>query len=207
VNRELEAADPLLEQQKLLPDTEAAVSATEQLERRALRSVFPSNLAGAEAVPGLPGLSTTSVTDGDSRSLIASACSRPPDPRTNTFMLSHSEQPACQSLERSKPALVSQTGALLVLVGGTHSPHPTRPMPIYDYQCDACGNTFEELVRLGETPNCPACGSSSPRKLMSVPAPPGTSRALVAGARRQAAREGLLSNYSTAERKKLLRGT
>jgi putative FmdB family regulatory protein len=78
-------------------------------------------------------------------------------------------------------------------------------MPVYDYQCAACGNTFEELVRLGETPNCPACGAASPRKLLSAPSAPGTSRAIVAGARRQAAREGLLSNYSAAERKKLLR--
>lgn len=78
-------------------------------------------------------------------------------------------------------------------------------MPVYDYRCDACGASFEELVRLGETPNCPACGAGSPRKLLSVPSAPGTSQKIVASARRQADREGLLSNYSAAERKKLLR--
>jgi len=78
-------------------------------------------------------------------------------------------------------------------------------LPVYDYQCTACGKTFEELVRIGETPNCPECGAGSPRKLLSVPSAPGTSQTLVAGARRQAAREGLLSNYSAAERRKLLR--
>lgn len=78
-------------------------------------------------------------------------------------------------------------------------------MPIYDFQCSACGHAFEELVRLGETPNCPACGAESPRKLLSAPSPPGTSRATVAGARRQAAREGHLSNYTRAEKQKLLR--
>lgn len=78
-------------------------------------------------------------------------------------------------------------------------------MPIYDYECVVCGKSFEELVRLGETPNCPACGGASPRKLLSVPAAPGTSQSIVASARRQAAREGHLSNYSATERKKLLR--
>lgn len=78
-------------------------------------------------------------------------------------------------------------------------------MPVYDYRCAACGNCFEELVRLGETPNCPACGASAPQKLLSVPSAPGQSRATVASARKQAAREGHLSNYSKAERQKLLR--
>lgn len=76
-------------------------------------------------------------------------------------------------------------------------------MPIYDYQCSACGHEFEELVRLNETPNCPSCGASAPKRLMSVPAAPGRSKAVVASARQQAAREGHLSNYSRAERQKL----
>jgi putative FmdB family regulatory protein len=78
-------------------------------------------------------------------------------------------------------------------------------MPVYDYRCTACGNCFEELVRLGETPNCPACGKGPPEKLLSVPSAPGRSGEVVASARRQAAREGHFSHYSKAERNKLTR--
>jgi len=78
-------------------------------------------------------------------------------------------------------------------------------VPIYDFQCRACGKTFEELVRVGEVPPCPACGASAPEKLLSAPAAPGRSQALVSSARRQAAREGHFSNYSAVERRKLTR--
>jgi putative FmdB family regulatory protein len=78
-------------------------------------------------------------------------------------------------------------------------------MPVYDYRCSACGHCFEELVRLGETPSCPACGAGEPKKLLSAPAAPGRSRGIVASARRQAAREGHFSHYSSAERQKLSR--
>jgi putative FmdB family regulatory protein len=78
-------------------------------------------------------------------------------------------------------------------------------MPVYDYCCSSCGHCFEELVRLGETPNCPACNASAPLKLLSAPFAPGRSGATVASARQQAARDGHLSNYSRGERQKLLR--
>jgi putative FmdB family regulatory protein len=32
-------------------------------------------------------------------------------------------------------------------------------MPIYDYNCTACGEQFELLVLKGATPACPTCGS------------------------------------------------
>jgi putative FmdB family regulatory protein len=78
-------------------------------------------------------------------------------------------------------------------------------MPIYDYLCKACGHEFEELVRHGESPVCPKCQAGDLTKQISAPAAPGRSQATVASARRQAAREGHLSNYSRAERNKLLR--
>ncbi len=78
-------------------------------------------------------------------------------------------------------------------------------MPIYDYRCPACGHCFEELVRLGETPNCPSCGAGSPEKLPSLPAAPGRSQGVIKAARRAAAREGHLSNYTRSERQKLMR--
>ncbi|WP_454766043.1 FmdB family zinc ribbon protein [Cupriavidus campinensis] len=78
-------------------------------------------------------------------------------------------------------------------------------MPLYDYQCRDCHLQFELLVRSGASPVCPHCGGSALDKQVSAPAPPGRSKAIIASARRQAAREGHLSNYSAAERSKLLR--
>jgi putative FmdB family regulatory protein len=40
-------------------------------------------------------------------------------------------------------------------------------MPIYEYACDECGVTFEELVLDAKDPACPDCGSTSTHKLMS----------------------------------------
>ena len=76
-------------------------------------------------------------------------------------------------------------------------------MPIYDYRCTACGQASELLVRSTAVPTCPHCASPALERQVSRPAPQGTSRALVAGARRAAAREGHFSHYSKAERAKL----
>ncbi|MBV5293378.1 MAG: zinc ribbon domain-containing protein [Curvibacter lanceolatus] len=76
-------------------------------------------------------------------------------------------------------------------------------MPLYDYHCPACGHRFEALVRTGSTPACPQCGSSALERQISAPVPPGQSKSIIASARRQAAREGHLSNFSKAERGKL----
>lgn len=43
-------------------------------------------------------------------------------------------------------------------------------MPIYDYRCRSCGHVFDELVKLGETPDCPACKGNDLEKLRSLPA-------------------------------------
>ena len=45
-------------------------------------------------------------------------------------------------------------------------------MPLYEYQCDACGEQFELLVRAQEEPACPTCHSSRLGKRLSVPAAP-----------------------------------
>ncbi len=42
-------------------------------------------------------------------------------------------------------------------------------MPIYEYKCRTCGHPFEELVRLGETPNCPSCNGNDLERLRSPP--------------------------------------
>lgn len=45
-------------------------------------------------------------------------------------------------------------------------------MPIYPYQCNACGHQFETLVRSSETPSCPACESTDLRRQLSLIASP-----------------------------------
>ena len=36
-------------------------------------------------------------------------------------------------------------------------------VPIYEFECEACGERFEELVRAGEGADCPACGGQGKR--------------------------------------------
>ena len=45
-------------------------------------------------------------------------------------------------------------------------------MPLYDYQCDACGHRFEEIRKFSDPPieKCPSCGAHAVRKLVSSPA-------------------------------------
>ncbi len=76
-------------------------------------------------------------------------------------------------------------------------------MPLYDYHCPACGADFELLVRSSTVPQCPHCQATQLERQLSRIAPAGTSAALIAGARRQAAKEGHFSHYSKAERAKL----
>ncbi len=38
-------------------------------------------------------------------------------------------------------------------------------MPIYDYKCRKCAHRFEQIVKLNETPDCPACGAANPERL------------------------------------------
>jgi len=44
-------------------------------------------------------------------------------------------------------------------------------MPIYDYQCQSCGHTFDALQRLSEDQlkDCPECGKPQLKKLVSIP--------------------------------------
>ena len=44
-------------------------------------------------------------------------------------------------------------------------------MPLYEYQCDACGRRFERIQKFSDPPvtECPECGGAV-RKLLSSPA-------------------------------------
>lgn len=48
-------------------------------------------------------------------------------------------------------------------------------MPLYDYKCRKCGARFEELVKIGETPECPRCHDPRPEQLFSPSATVSTS--------------------------------
>ena len=44
-------------------------------------------------------------------------------------------------------------------------------MPVYEYHCNTCGESFEKLVRLAEIdtqPECPVCHSVDTRKRISL---------------------------------------
>jgi len=45
-------------------------------------------------------------------------------------------------------------------------------MPIYEYECNACGDQHEFIQKFSEGPKrkCPSCGKSRLRKLMSAAA-------------------------------------
>ena len=40
-------------------------------------------------------------------------------------------------------------------------------MPIYDFQCRACGREFEAIVRANDAPECPACHGRDLERLLS----------------------------------------
>lgn len=41
-------------------------------------------------------------------------------------------------------------------------------MPIYEYECKACGHEFEQLVRTGDVPSCPSCKGQDLTRLLSL---------------------------------------
>ena len=43
-------------------------------------------------------------------------------------------------------------------------------MPLYEYACSGCQQSFELLIRGNETPRCPTCGGERVEKQLSVPA-------------------------------------
>jgi putative FmdB family regulatory protein len=44
-------------------------------------------------------------------------------------------------------------------------------MPIYEYECEACGHSLDALQKMSDPPlaECPACGKPSLRKRVSAP--------------------------------------
>ena len=50
-------------------------------------------------------------------------------------------------------------------------------MPLYEYSCNHCNHTFEELVFNNEAVACPQCHTTRVKRLLSVPAKPRTESA------------------------------
>lgn len=47
-------------------------------------------------------------------------------------------------------------------------------VPIYEFECEECGERFEDLVAAGTAaPACPACKATGARRLLSTVSPPG----------------------------------
>src|SRR3954470_8220025 len=48
--------------------------------------------------------------------------------------------------------------------------HHLRPMPTYEYKCDACGNAFEKFQSMSSAPikKCPKCGKNKVRRLIGT---------------------------------------
>ena len=68
-------------------------------------------------------------------------------------------------------------------------------MPLYAFTCTKCNEAFESLVTSTSQAECPACGSSDLERQLSSTGVEGKSKAIKAGWRAQAAREGHTSNF------------
>lgn len=45
-------------------------------------------------------------------------------------------------------------------------------MPTYDFQCQACQNEFEDIIKMDDPfPNCPKCNSTEIKRLISYATP------------------------------------
>jgi putative FmdB family regulatory protein len=70
-------------------------------------------------------------------------------------------------------------------------------MPLYEFECSACGERFEALVAVSEHPSCPACGAAAPERLFSP-----ISRPLKFGLRGVAAKRSNASRRARAEQRR-----
>jgi putative FmdB family regulatory protein len=74
-------------------------------------------------------------------------------------------------------------------------------MPLYDYTCKKCSQTFELLIISSTKAACPHCGSAKLQRLVSAPVAPGRSGAIMAAGRARAVKEGHACNYRRANGK------
>ena len=83
-------------------------------------------------------------------------------------------------------------------------------MPLYDFECEACGERFEEWAAPGEAPACPACRGADTRRLFTPISPPAKLGLRGAAARdsnaRRSEREAAKKEAFKAERRKKREG-
>jgi putative FmdB family regulatory protein len=66
-------------------------------------------------------------------------------------------------------------------------------MPMYEFDCDACGERFEDLVAVGtESTECRNCGSAKTSRVFSAPGAPWKLVKTPGAAKRQEARNAKL---------------
>lgn len=80
-------------------------------------------------------------------------------------------------------------------------------MPLYEFDCEACGARFEELVPAGATAPCPACGGERVKRAFSPIAQQGwpvglTGKAAKDSDARRGEREAKRKESFVAERKR-----
>lgn len=80
-------------------------------------------------------------------------------------------------------------------------------MPLFDFYCPVCDKTSEIMVRGDSQAQCPSCGGLQMEKRISLSVTsPSKVEAFRQKSRERADREGHFSNYSPAERNKILKG-
>jgi putative FmdB family regulatory protein len=80
-------------------------------------------------------------------------------------------------------------------------------LPLYEFLCEACGASFEELTAAGATASCPACGGERTQRVYSPIAERGPGVDLRGAAARdsdsrRAEREAAKKERFVAERKR-----
>jgi len=77
---------------------------------------------------------------------------------------------------------------------------------MYEFDCDACGERFEDLVPAGtETAECRVCGASETHRVLSVPGAPWKLVKTVGAARQQEAKNAKLHADTKAQFKETRR--
>jgi putative FmdB family regulatory protein len=79
-------------------------------------------------------------------------------------------------------------------------------MPMYEFDCDACGERFEDLVSAGtESTECRLCGSGETRRVLSSPGAPWKLVKTPGAARQQEAKNAKLHAATRARFKETRR--
>jgi len=79
-------------------------------------------------------------------------------------------------------------------------------MPMYEFDCDACGERFEDLVPVDtETTECRLCGSADTHRVISAPGAPWKLVKTVGAAKQQEVRNAKLHAETKAKFKETRR--